>query len=49
MPDYEIIGFIPETDEIVKSDRDGSRPYDDISTIPDELKVVTENLMKLSS
>ncbi len=49
MSDYEIIGFIPETDEIVKSDRDGTRPYDDISTIPDELKVVTENLMKLSS
>ncbi len=47
MSDYEILGFLPELDEIVQSDRDGSRPFDDISTIPDELKQIAEKLMAL--
>lgn len=45
MSDYEILGFIPELEEIVQSDRDGSRPFDDISSIPDELKDVTQKLI----
>ncbi len=49
MPDYKIIGFIPERDEIVNSDRDGTRPFDDITTIPEELKEVTKKLIALSS
>lgn len=49
MPDYEIIGFIPEMDEIVTSDRDGTRPFDDINTIPDELKAVTKKLVALAT
>ncbi len=49
MPDYKIIGFISEHDEIVNSDRDGTRPFDDITTIPDELKEVTKKLIALSS
>lgn len=48
MQDYEILGFIPEVDEIIQSDRDGTRPFDDISTIPDELKDVTRKLLDLS-
>jgi len=48
MPDYEILGFIPELDEVVSSDRTGKRPFDDISTIPEELKQVTQKLMDLS-
>ena len=48
MPDYDIIGYIPEMDEIVQSDRDGVRPFEDIATIPDSLKQITEELMKHS-
>ncbi len=47
MPDYEILGFLPELDEVVKSDRNGTRPFDDISTIPAELMEITEKLMAL--
>lgn len=47
MPDYEILGFIPEMDEIMNSDRDGTRPFDDITQIPEELKEVTKKLFKL--
>jgi len=46
MPDYEILGFIPEMDEIVNSDRDGTRPFDDITQIPEELKEITKKLLK---
>lgn len=48
LSDYEILGFIPEEDEIVQSDRTGDRPFEDILTIPDELKEVTEKLIALS-
>ncbi len=48
MKDYEILGFLPEMDEIVNSDREGSRPFDDIATIPPELRAVAEKLMALS-
>ena len=49
MPDYEILGFIPETDEIVLSDRNGTRPFDDITKIPDELKEITLKLIAMGS
>jgi CO dehydrogenase maturation factor len=49
MPDYEIIGFLPELDEIVQSDRNGVRPFDDISNIPEELKAITKKLMALDT
>jgi CO dehydrogenase maturation factor len=49
MPDYEIFGFLPELEEIVKSDRDGTRPFNDISNIPQELKEITKKLMALDS
>ncbi len=48
MPDYEILGFIPEMDEIVASDRSGNRPFEDITQIPDELKEITQKLINLS-
>ncbi len=47
MTDYEILGFLPELDEIVQSDRDGSRPFDDINTIPKELREIEEKLIEL--
>ena len=48
MPDYEILGYIPEVDEIAASDRDGSRPFDDITAMPEELKQVTQKLLDLA-
>lgn len=49
MPDYEILGFIPEHDEIANSDRTGERPFDDITNIPEELKKVTKKLIALAT
>ncbi len=49
MPDYEIIGFIHEHDEIVNSDRDGTCPFEDITKIPEELKQVTKKLIALAT
>lgn len=49
MSDYEILGFLPELDEIVQSDRDGNRPFDDISTIPEELRRIAEKLIALDN
>jgi len=48
MPDYKILGFIPEMDEIITADRNGKRPFDDITQIPEELKEITRKLMALS-
>ena len=47
MPDYDILGFLPELDEVVKSDRDGTRPFDDIANIPEELKQIAQKLLAL--
>lgn len=49
MPDYEILGFIPEHDEIANSDRTGERPFDDITNIPEALKEVTKKLIALAT
>lgn len=48
MSDYEILGFIPELDEVVASDRSGDRPFDDVNTIPEELKEITKKLVALA-
>lgn len=37
LSDFEIIGFVPEQDEIVKADRAGRRAFDDIANAPKEL------------
>jgi len=46
--DFEIFGFLPETEEIAESDRQGVRPFDDITKIPFELKQITEKLIALN-
>lgn len=48
MSDYEILGFIPEMEEVVASDRSGDRPFDDIHAIPEALKAVTLKLADLA-
>jgi CO dehydrogenase maturation factor len=45
MKDYEILGFVPEMEEIAEADRNGRRAFDDISLIPEELKEITEKLL----
>ena len=47
MKDYEILGFLPENPEIIRSDREGTRPFEDISAIPEELRKIAEKLIAL--
>jgi CO dehydrogenase maturation factor len=47
MKDYEILGFLDEDPEIVKSDRDGTRPFEDIAAIPEQLRQIAEKLIAL--
>ncbi|THB73233.1 MAG: carbon monoxide dehydrogenase [Desulfobacteraceae bacterium] len=49
MSDFEVIGYLPEMPEIVQSDRDGTRPFDDIATAPQALFDVTQKLMALNN
>ncbi|MEA1968923.1 MAG: AAA family ATPase [Thermodesulfobacteriota bacterium] len=49
LSDFEILGFIPEMDEIEKADRNGVRPFDDISTIPAEIKEIVKKLMEMGN
>ncbi|WP_136807816.1 AAA family ATPase [Desulfosediminicola flagellatus] len=45
LPDFEILGFLPEDDAIVSADRDGTRPFEsDIQKAPKELFAVAEKL-----
>jgi CO dehydrogenase maturation factor len=46
LADFEIIGCLPEEDEIVDADRYGRRPFDDIDTAPAPLFSVVAELQK---
>jgi CO dehydrogenase maturation factor len=48
LPDFEIIGFVPEHDEIVESDRQGLRPFDDIAKVPQELFEAASQLISFN-
>lgn len=48
LADFEILGFLPEQDEIVLSDRDGRRPFEDITEGPEELFRIAEKLTAMS-
>lgn len=45
MKDFKILGFIPEFEEIANADREGVRPFEDFSTIPQEFKAIVEKLL----
>jgi len=45
LPDFDIIGFIPEDEEIVNADRKGIRPFDTIASAPAQLHQAAEKLM----
>lgn len=44
LPGFEILGFIPEDDEIVNADRQGTRPFENIHEAPEELFGVADKL-----
>ncbi len=48
LPDFEIIGFLPEMDEILMADRKGVRPYEDISTAPTALMNIARKFMEMN-
>lgn len=45
LPDFEIIGCLPEHDEIANSDRTGARPFENIGDAPEELREAAEALL----
>ncbi len=45
LPDHEILGFIPEMEEIVSSDRDGVRPFENINDAPAEVFEIAKRLV----
>jgi CO dehydrogenase maturation factor len=47
LPDYQIIGFLPESDEIVQADRQGRRPFEQIAKAPRQLHEAAEQLLNL--
>jgi len=47
LPDYQIIGFLPESDEIVQADRQGRRPFEQIAEAPRQLHEAAEQLLNL--
>lgn len=49
LPGFEILGFLPEMDEIVDADRYGTRPYDNIAEAPAELLAIAEKLISLEN
>lgn len=49
LPDFEIIGCLPEQEEIVTSDRDGTRPFENIDDAPPELRDAAAALMSYNT
>ena len=45
LPDFDIIGYIPEDDEIVNADRNGVRPFEDINDAPVQLQEAVNTIM----
>lgn len=48
LPGFDIIGFIPEHEEIVAADRNGCRPFENIKDAPAELFAVAQKLKSFS-
>jgi CO dehydrogenase maturation factor len=46
---YEILGFLPEMPEIIISDRDGVRPFEDISDAPKALFEIAQKLVAINA
>jgi CO dehydrogenase maturation factor len=48
LPDFEILGFLPEHPEVVASDREGRRPFEDLNDAPKELFEIVKQLESLN-
>ncbi|MEE4136631.1 MAG: AAA family ATPase [Desulforhopalus sp.] len=49
LSDFEILGFLPEDDEIVAADREARRPFEDIGQAPAELQQIVAALTALEN
>ena len=49
LSDFEILGFLPEHPEVVASDREGRRPFENIEDAPEELYEIVRTLEKLNN
>lgn len=47
LADFEILGFLPEDEEIVTADREGRRPFEDIAKAPESLFSIVNTLISL--
>ncbi len=47
LPEFEFIGFLPELDELNIADREGVRPYENVSDVPLELVELADKLIDL--
>lgn len=43
--DFEILGFLPEHEEVVSADRQGRRPFDQIEECPDQINDIVDTLL----
>ena len=48
LSDFDFIGFIPEMNNILEADRDGTRPFEDINDAPVQLFNIAEKLVNFS-
>ena len=46
---FEILGFLPERDEIARADRSGVRPFDTVDDIPTEISQIVEKLENMKA
>ena len=49
LSDFEILGFLPEQDEIIEADREGRRAFEDIKDAPQELFDVVAKLSAMKN
>lgn len=50
LPDFDILGFIPEHEEVVAADRSGVRPFDeDIASAPEALFAIARKLQSYAT
>ncbi len=47
LPGHEILGYIPEMEEVANADRDGVRPFENINDAPPEISVIAKRLTSL--
>ncbi len=48
LSEFEILGFLPEMDELIQADRKGVRPFENLDELPESVHVLAERLINLS-